>query len=94
VTDAADLAKRPRIASKARLRFDQVEKKHMLVFPEAALALNPTAAAVLERVDGERTIAEIADDLAKIFQGADRDQIVREVHLLLMRLAEKKLVEL
>lgn len=31
---------RPRLASKARLRWDAVEKKHMLVFPEAALMLN------------------------------------------------------
>jgi hypothetical protein len=33
----------PRLAAKARLRWDNVEKRHMLVFPEAALLLNETA---------------------------------------------------
>jgi pyrroloquinoline quinone biosynthesis protein D len=89
-----DLSKTPRLAAKARLRFDQAENRHLLVFPEAALALNPTAAEVLKLVDGVRTIEAISAELASKFQGADKDQIAKEVLELLSRLAEKKLVEL
>jgi pyrroloquinoline quinone biosynthesis protein D len=84
---------RPKIASKARLRHDKVEDRHVLVFPEAALVLNPTAAMVLQLVDGERTAQAIIDELASRFEGADKDQIASEVMDLLSRLRARSLVE-
>jgi pyrroloquinoline quinone biosynthesis protein D len=84
---------RPRLASKARLRWDDVEKRHMLVFPEAALLLNETAAEILKLCDGERTIEQLVDTLAQQFVGADRTMIANEVTDLLTRLQTRGLLE-
>ena len=84
---------RPRLASKARLRWDNVEKRHMLVFPEAALLLNETAAEILKLCDGERTVEEIVDTLARQFVGTDRTLIAEEVMDLLMRIRTRGLLE-
>ena len=84
---------RPRLASKARLRWDAVEKKHMLVFPEAALMLNESAAAILKLCDGERVVEQIVDALVEQFTGADRSVIANEVTVLLTRLQARGLLE-
>ena len=84
---------KPRLSPKARLRWDNVEKRHMLVFPEAALLLNETAAEILKLCDGERTIEQIVDTLAQQFVGADRTMIADEVTDLLTRLRTRGLLE-
>jgi len=84
---------RPRLASKARLRWDNVEKRHMLVFPEAALLLNETAAEILKLCDGERTVEEIVDTLAHQFVGTDRTLMAEEVMDLLTRIRTRGLLE-
>jgi pyrroloquinoline quinone biosynthesis protein D len=76
---SVDDAWRPRLASRARLKFDPIEKKEMLLFPEAALALNETGAAIVRLCDGIHSVKEIADQLSNQFDGADRDALVREV---------------
>lgn len=83
----------PRLAAKARLRWDPVEKRHMLVFPEAALMLNDTAVAILKLCDGERTIEQIVDTLTQQFAGTDRTLIASEVTELLTRLQTRGLLE-
>jgi len=70
---------RPRLAARARLKFDPIEKQVMLLFPEAALALNETGAAIARLCDGARSIDEIVDQLSRKFGGADRDALMREV---------------
>jgi coenzyme PQQ biosynthesis protein PqqD len=83
----------PRLSPKARLRWDDVEKRHMLVFPEAALLLNETAAAILKLCDGERTTVQIVDTLAQQFTGTERTLIAAEVAELLTRLQTRGLLE-
>ena len=83
----------PCLSAKARLRWDKVEKRHMLVFPEAALLLNDSAAAILKLCDGEHTIEQIVDTLTQQFTGADRSQIVEEVEGLLAQLQTRGLLE-
>jgi pyrroloquinoline quinone biosynthesis protein D len=61
---------RPRLASKVRLRWDSVRGKAMLLYPEGILVLNPTAQAVLELCDGQRTLQEIVKELARRFDGS------------------------
>jgi len=72
-------ARRPRLASRARLKFDPIEKQVMLLFPEAALALNETGAAIVRLCDGARSIDEIVEQLSRKFRSADRDALMREV---------------
>ena len=56
----------PRLARKARLRFDRHSQSHMIVYPERGLALNESAAEIAKRCDGTRSIAEIAAELAAV----------------------------
>jgi pyrroloquinoline quinone biosynthesis protein D len=76
---ADDNAWRPRLASRARLKFDPIAKQEMLLFPEAALALNETGAAIVRLCDGARSIDGIVDQLSKKYSEADRDALMREV---------------
>ncbi len=84
---------RPRLSPKARLRWDEVEKRYMLVFPEAALMLNQTAPEILKLCDGERTIEQIIDALAQRFSGVDRQVIEDDVIGFLTRIKARGLLE-
>jgi pyrroloquinoline quinone biosynthesis protein D len=75
----ADRAWRPRLASRARLKFDAIAKQDMLLFPEAALMLNETGAAIVRMCDGARSVDQIVEALAEQFRGIDRDAIRLEV---------------
>ena len=74
-----DDAWKPRLAARARLKFDPIANNEMLLFPEAALALNETGAAILRLCDGARSINEIVDQLSKKYDNAGRDALLREV---------------
>ena len=74
-----DATWRPRLASRARLKFDAVANQEMLLFPEAALLLNETGAAIVRLCDGARSIDQIVDAAGEEFRGADRDELRREV---------------
>ncbi len=67
---------RPRLVTGARLQYDDVREEHLLLVPEGAVRLNPTAAEVLELCDGERSVDEIVSTLAARYEGADlRDDV-------------------
>jgi pyrroloquinoline quinone biosynthesis protein D len=71
---------RPRLVTGARLRYDDVREEHLLLIPEGAVRLNPTAAEVLELCDGERSLDDIVDALSARYQGADvRDDVTELV---------------
>jgi pyrroloquinoline quinone biosynthesis protein D len=80
---------RPRLVTGARLRYDEVREEHVLLIPEGAVRLNPSAAEVLELCDGERSLEEIAGALSVRYSGADVTDDVRE---LLEGLGERGLV--
>ncbi len=70
----------PRLATGARLSYDDVREEHVLLIPEGAVRLNPTAAEVLELCDGERSLDDIAGALSARYDGADlRDDVVELV---------------
>ncbi|MFZ0679483.1 pyrroloquinoline quinone biosynthesis peptide chaperone PqqD [Candidatus Binatus sp.] len=75
----ADNAWRPRLASRARLKFDPIAQQEMLLLPEAALALNETGAAIVRLCDGARSINEIIDQLSNKYGDANRAALTREV---------------
>ena len=52
----------------ARLSFDPVRQQSVLLYPEGAVMLNPTGAAILELCDGHRSIADIAAILGARYQ--------------------------
>jgi pyrroloquinoline quinone biosynthesis protein D len=80
---------RPRLATGARLRYDEVREEHVLLVPEGVVKLNPTAAEVLELCDGERSLDDIVGALSARYDGADlRD----DVHELVDAMAARGLV--
>ena len=66
----------PRLVTGARLRYDEVRDEHLLLVPEGAVRLNPSAAEVLELCDGARSLDDIVGVLAERYDGADlRDDV-------------------
>ena len=61
---------RPRLWRFARVDFDPVRQRRVLLYPEGAILLNDTAAEILALCDGERTIDAIAATLGERY-GAD-----------------------
>lgn len=80
---------RPRLVTGARLRYDDVRKEHLLLVPEGAVRLNPTAAEVLELCDGERSLEDIIGVLAARYDSAD---VCEDVRGLLDAMAQKGLL--
>jgi pyrroloquinoline quinone biosynthesis protein D len=84
---------RPRLAARARLKFDPIAKQEMLLFPEAALALNETGAAIVRLCDGACSLDEIVDQLSKKYRNTDREALMREVMNFLNTIRERGLLQ-
>ncbi len=83
---------KPRIASKARLRYDRKTERTMLLYPEKGLVLNPTAAEIAKLCTGEHTVAAIVTQLAGRY-GKEASAIEREVMGFLGALADRGLLQ-
>jgi coenzyme PQQ biosynthesis protein PqqD len=83
---------RPRIAPKARLRYDRKADRTMLLYPEKGLVLNATAADIARLCTGEHSVAAIVEQLAAKY-GKDPAAIEREVLAFLSALAERGLLQ-
>jgi pyrroloquinoline quinone biosynthesis protein D len=66
-----DEAARPKLLPKARLRYDDVRQRHVLLLPERAVMLSVTAAEILQLCDGARTGAELVETLEQRYPGAE-----------------------
>ena len=84
---------RPRLAAKARAQTDRVSGGPVLLYPEGALLLNPTGAAILGLCDGRRTFAELVDELAARYN-APSGELSGDVGEYLIRLRDHGLLEL
>ena len=80
---------RPRLATGARLQYDEVREEHVLLLPEGAVRLNATAAEVLELCDGARSLDDIVGALAARYGGAD---VANDVRGLVDAMAQRGLV--
>ena len=81
---------RPQLARQARLEWDPVRERQVLLAPEGVLVLNQTGAIILGLCDGERTVGEIVDELRGRYSRVAGD----EVGDFLARLASRRLVVL
>ncbi len=80
----------PRLWRLARIGFDRVRQRPVLLYPEGAMFLNETGKAILELSDGTRTVAEITRVLGEQYN-ADVQSDVLEY---LERMAKGSLVQL
>jgi len=72
----------------ARLDFDSVRQRHVLLYPEGTVLLNATGAAILELCDGHRSMGEIAAILRERY----RNDVTADVTEFLSHLAERELI--
>lgn len=82
----------PKLPRGVRLHFDQVRNAHVLLAPERAFNVDGQAVAVLQLVDGQRSIGSIAGDLATKYN-ADPAAIERDVTAMIGDLVAKRVVE-
>jgi pyrroloquinoline quinone biosynthesis protein D len=83
---------RPRLARHARLRPDPRSGRTVLLYPERALFLNDTAAAILAACDGRSSLPEIAARVAA-GRAVEADRAAREVLAFCQSLADRGLLE-
>ena len=60
-----------RIAAVYRLQWEEAQQRHVLLYPEGMIALNPAAGEILKRCDGSSTVVEIISDLQAQFPDAE-----------------------
>ena len=84
---------RPRLAAKARLRFDRPSQRYLLLYPERGLALNPTAAEILKLCTGEHTVTAIVARLAATYGDRSPETMEREVLAFLAAMKDRGLVQ-
>ena len=53
-----------------RIQWEPVQNAHVLLYPEGMVKLNDSAAEVLQRVDGQRTVEDIIRELQARFPSA------------------------
>ena len=77
---------RPKLAPKARLRFDRREGRFLLLYPERGLILNESASEVLQLCTGQLTVERMVDLLAGRHSESRRESIHADVLALLSQL--------
>lgn len=72
---SVDTAARPTIGPGFRLQWEPAQETHVLLYPEGMVKLNQSAAAILTRCNGRRTVADIVTDLESTYglAGLTRD---------------------
>jgi pyrroloquinoline quinone biosynthesis protein D len=78
----------PTLAAGVKFRFDTVRQAWIILAPERLFLPDEQAVAVLNLVDGARTLGAIIDDLTARFD-APRDVIAGDVVAMLEDLADK-----
>jgi pyrroloquinoline quinone biosynthesis protein D len=75
-------ADRPSIRTGIRLQWEAVQNAYVLLYPEGMVKLNTSAAEILRRCDGRRSVDEIVADVESVFnRNGLQDEIVRFLQL-------------
>ena len=72
----------------ARLDFDSVRQRHVLLYPEGTVLLNETSAAILALCDGHRSV----DEITRVLQDRYAGVVAADVTEFLSQLAERELI--
>ena len=74
-------------------RWNESGEERMLLFPEGAMKVQGTGLAILELCDGQRTLADIIEELKRQYFGADPQRIRDDATRFLEQLHEKRVVD-
>jgi pyrroloquinoline quinone biosynthesis protein D len=72
----------------ARLDYDPVRQRHVLLYPEGTVLLNDTGSAILELCNGTHTMAQIVSILAERYQA----DVAGDVTEYLEQMAQRELI--
>jgi pyrroloquinoline quinone biosynthesis protein D len=83
-----------RVAASARLRWDKIEGRHVLLSPERGLALSKTATEIVQLCDGSRTASAVARACVDRYAsgGGDAAKIEADVRVMVGELLARGLV--
>ena len=79
------------LESWARLRYDPIRDRWVLLAPERVLFPCPTTVTILQRLDGSKRLGVLMDELAHEFE-APREVIARDTMALLSDLRAQRLL--
>jgi len=83
----------PRLVARARLKWDRVGNRHLLLYPERGIALSESAAAILKLCDGDHSVDAIVEEMARTHTGADPEIVRRDVLALLEAMSKRGLID-
>ena len=63
----SSLPAQPKLSRRFRLQYEEAQSRWVLLYPEGMVQLNPSAAEILQRCDGERTFEGIVAELETAF---------------------------
>jgi len=66
----------PQIAPTKRFQWEEAQNCWVILYPEGMIKLNSSAAEIMKRIDGKRTVAQIVADLKNAFPGVELDNDV------------------
>ncbi len=76
---AIPLPVQPRLSRLFRLQYEPVQTAWVLLYPEGMVKLNDSAAEILRRCDGARTVDAIVEELQTLFAVQDIGPQVRDM---------------
>jgi pyrroloquinoline quinone biosynthesis protein D len=84
--------RRLKLAPSARLRWDKIESRHVLLSPERGLSLGATATEIVQLCDGTLTASGIVERCVARYGQGDRAKIEADVHGMLKELLSRGLI--
>ncbi|MFW5329004.1 pyrroloquinoline quinone biosynthesis peptide chaperone PqqD [Hydrogenophaga sp. ZJX-1] len=66
-TAMSTLPNQPKLSRRFRLQYEEAQSRWVLLYPEGMVQLNGSAAEILKRCDGERSLDTIVGELEQAF---------------------------
>ena len=65
------LPNQPKLSRRFRLQYEEAQSRWVLLYPDGMVQLNDSAAEILKRCDGQRSLTEIVSELEQAFSAQD-----------------------
>ena len=77
MSETTSLPDQPKLSRRFRLQYEEAQSRWVMLYPEGMVQLNDSAAEILKRCDGERSLAAIVEELETAFNAQDlKPQVV------------------
>ena len=54
-----------------RVQWEEVQNCYVVLYPEGMVKLSQSAGEIMKRIDGEKSVIDIIDDISNAFDGTD-----------------------